>query len=259
MTILHTFEQGSDAWFAARVGVITASMFSVCRSKVGGLNEQQAQYVNAILDGSTEKAARELAGYKNAPTSDTIKRALAGEKVGDFSDAAKDYAFRIAVERISGESLDKQLETFAMRRGRELEPDARFAHEMAASVVVKRAGFVTTDDCAFGASADGLMGEDGGAEYKCLIDPARMRRVLFGSDISEFLDQVQGGLWLSGRKFWHFAMYCPQLASIGKELWWREIPRDEEYIERLELDLIEFKALVDDNERRLREDVRIAA
>lgn len=257
--IVNTFEQGSDAWFSARVGVITASMFSVCRQKVGALNEQQAKYVNAILDGSSEKVARELAGYKNAPTSDTIKRALAGEKVGDFSDAAKDYAFNLAVERISGESLAQKFETFAMRRGRELEPDARFAHEMAAGVTVKRAGFVTTDDCVFGASADGLIGEDGGAEYKCLIDPARMRQVLFGNDISEFADQVQGGLWLTGRKFWHFALYCPQLATIGKELWWREVPRDEEYIERLELDLIEFKALVDECERRLREDVRIAA
>lgn len=257
--LIHTFDQGSDAWFAARTGAITASMFSTIRAKVGGLNEQQTIYVNAILDGSTEKAARELAGYKNAPTSDTIKRALAGEKVGDFSDAAKDYAFRLAVERISGESLQGQFETFAMRRGRELEPDARFAHEMAAGVTVKRAGYVTTDDGAFGASADGLIDEDGGAEYKCLIDPARMRQVLFDEDVSEFTDQVQGGLWLTGRKRWHFALYCPQLASIGRELWWREILRDDDYIERMEQDLIEFKALVDENERRLREDVRLAA
>jgi hypothetical protein len=203
--IVHTFEQGSDAWFGARVGAITASMFSTIRAKVGGLNEQQTTYVNAILDGSSEKAAREIAGYKNAPTSETIKRALAGEKVGDFSDAAKDYAFRLAVERISGESMQKQMETFPMRRGRELEPEARFAHEMAAGVTVQRAGYVTTDDGAFGASADGLFGEDGGAEYKCLIDPARMRQVLFDEDVSEFIDQVQGGLWLTGRKRWHFA------------------------------------------------------
>lgn len=257
--ITHTFEQGSDAWFSARVGAITASMFSTIRAKVGGLNEQQTTYVNVILGGNSEKSAREIAGYKNAPTSETIKRALAGEKVGAFSDAAKDYAFRLAVERISGESMAKHMETFAMRRGRELEPDARFAHEMAASVTVKRAGYVTTDDGAFGASADGLILEDGGAEYKCLIDPERMRKVLFDEDVSEFTDQVQGGLWLTGRKRWHFALYCPQLASIGKELWWREIPRDDEYIERMELDLLEFKALVDDNERRLRDDVRIAA
>jgi hypothetical protein len=259
MSITYTYDQGTDSWFEVRTGKITASMFGVVRAKVGMLNEQQSCYVNAILDGSSEKAAREIAGYKNAPTSETIKRALAGEKIGEFSDAAKDYAFRVAVERISGESLDKNFETFAMRRGRELEPNARFAHEMAAAVTVKRAGFVATDDEVFGCSADGLMGDEGGAEYKCLIDPARMRQVLFDGDVSEFMDQVMGCLWITGRKYWHFALYCPQLASIGKELWWREFKRDDDYIERMERDLIEFKALVDENERRLREDVRIAA
>lgn len=256
--ILHDCPQGSPEWHQARCGAITASMFSVARSRVGGLTEQQAVYVNAIVAGESQAAARELAGYKRAPSAEAIERALAGLPVGDFSDAAKTYAFRLAIERLSGEPLDEGFETFEMRRGHELEPAARLAHELAAGVTVKRCGFVTTDDGVFGASADGLIGADGGSEYKCLLAPDRLRSILLDEDVSEFTDQVQGCLWITGRKFWHFALYCPALQPIGKDLWWREFRRDDDYIEKMERDLIEFKGLVDRYEAQLRE-VREAA
>jgi len=257
--IIVNCAQGSPEWHAARCSVITASMFGIVRKKVNGLTEQQQRYVDAILvDGKSSAAAMETAGYKAKPRADAVERALAGLPVGDWSDAARDYAFRLAVERISGEPLDEGFQTWAMRRGHELEPDARFAHEMAAGVKVERCGFVLTDDGVFGASADGFIGDDGGSEYKCLVDPARMRAVLLDNDLSEFADQVQGCMWITGRKFWHFALYCPALASIGKDLWWREWRRDDNFIEAMERDLVEFKLLVDENEASLR-DVRAAA
>lgn len=261
--ILVRCQQGSDEWKAERAGCITASMFSVARERVGGLDEKQQSYVDAVLGGCTAKQAMEIAGYRAAPRAAAIERAIRGEPVGDFSAAAKDYAFRVAIERISGVPLDEGFETWAMRRGHELEPDARLAHEIAAGVTVLPCGLVKTDDEIFGASADGLIGKDGGAEYKCLVSPERLRTVLLDSDVREFRDQVQGGMWITGRTFWHFAIYCPALAPLGKELWWREEKRDDNYIEEMERDLLEFKALVDDYERQLRDDVqtevRIAA
>jgi hypothetical protein len=252
MILVHC-AQGSDEWRSERSGVITASMFSVIRKKVGGLDDKQGAYVNAVIEGNSQSEAMLIAGYKTKPRAEAIERALAGLPVGDFSDAAKDYAFRLAIERISGEPLDEGFQTFAMARGHELEPQARLAHEMAAGVVVQPCGLVITDDYAFGASADGFIGNDGGAEYKCLIAPDRLRSVLLDNDLSEFQDQMQGGMWITGRKFWHFALYCPALAAIGKELWWREWKRDDEYIAKMELDLIQFKALVDRNEAALRD------
>lgn len=250
--ILHETPQGSDEWFRVRAGCITGSMFKTAREKTGMLNAQQRAYVVAVQAGQDEKAAMATAGYKTKPRAEGIERALAGENVGDWSNAAKDYAFRLAIERISGEPLDEGFQTFAMRRGHDLEPEARFAHEMAAGVRVDPCGFVTTDDGVFGASADGFIGTDGGAEYKCLIAPDRLRAVLIEEDTSDFADQVQGGMWLTGRKYWDFAVYCPALAPIGRELWWKRWHRDDDYINALEADLIEFKALVDDNERKLR-------
>jgi hypothetical protein len=251
--ILVNCAQGDDAWKAERAGAITASMFSVVRKKVGGLDERQAVYVNAVIDGKSQAEAMLIAGYKTKPRAEAIERALAGLPVGDFSDAAKDYAFRLAIERISGQPLDEGFQTWAMARGYELEPEARYAHECAAGVVVQPCGLALTDDRAFGASADGFIGADGGAEYKCLVAPDRLRSVLLDNDLSEFEDQMQGGMWITGRKFWHFALYCPALASIGKDLWWREWKRDDNYIAKMEQDLIAFKALVDRNEAQLRD------
>jgi hypothetical protein len=246
-------DQGSPEWHQARAGCITASMFKTARQRVNGLDEKQATYVNAIRSGLDEAAAREVAGYRAPPKSETVKRAIAGQKVGDPSDAALNYAFRTAIERISGQPLDEGFETWQMKRGHELEPDARVAHETSAGVIVDRAGFVTTDDGRFGASADGLIGNDGGSEYKCLVSPEGLRDVLLSDDISEFTDQIQGCMWITGRRFWHFALYCPALAPIGTELYWRRVERDEAYIEELEIDLLQFSALVDQYEHTLRQ------
>jgi len=245
-------EQGSAEWHLARAGCITASMFHIARSRVGGLTEQQKTYVDAILAGKSEVSAMALAGYKAPPKSETVARALAGEKVGEFSEAAKNYAFRLAIERISGEPLDEGFETWAMRRGHELEPEARMEHEIQAGVLVERAGFVTTEDGVFGASADGLIGEDGGSEYKCFVNPERLRAFHIDNDASDIFDQVQGCMWITGRKWWHIGLYCPALKPVGRQLWWREFQRDDDYIERMESDLLEFKALVDHYESQLR-------
>lgn len=237
--------QGSTEWHQARAGVCTASMFAEVRRRVGGLTEQQATYVEAIRAGRSEAEAKELAGYKSAPTSSTIKRALAGEPVGDFTDSAKDYAFRLAVERISGTALDDgQYETWAMRRGKELEPEARSAHAFVLGLEIQQAGFVHTSDRKFGASADGLICADGGSEYKCLVSPERIRSIVLSRDISEFTDQVQGCMWITGRSWWHFVLYCPALAACGHDLTVFEVRRDDAYISAMEADLIAFDALV---------------
>lgn len=245
--------QGSPEWHLARAGCITASMFGVARSTVDGLTAQQKIYVDNMLAGRSEAASQEAAGYKAAPRAEAVRKALDGEPVGRPSDAALNYAFALAVERISGEPLDGGFETWQMKRGHELEPDARMEHEIQTGLLVQRAGFVTTDDGVFGASADGLIGEDGGSEYKCFLAPEKLRAFHIDNDASEIMDQVQGCMWITGRKFWHVGMYCPALEKVGRQLWWKEFKRDDDYIEKLEEDLWRFKLLVDQYEAKLRE------
>lgn len=132
------------------------------------------------------------------------------------------------------------------------EPAARMAHEIQTGLSIMRAGFVLTDDRLFGASADGLIDDDGGSEYKCLVSPEKLRDILIDGDFSDYLDQVQGCMYVTDRKYWEFCLYCPALEPIGKELWRRRVERDDDYIEAMEADLVEFAALVKQNERVLR-------
>jgi hypothetical protein len=193
------------------------------------------------------------AGCITASMFETARAKLkTGANKGQPTAAALDYAFKLAVERISGEPLDQGFETWSMRRGHELEPDARMEHEMQTGLIVQEAGFVTTDDGAFGCSADGLVGEDGGAEYKCFVAPEKLRSFHIDNDASDVFDQVQGCMWVTGRKWWHIGLYCPALKAAGKQLWWREFKRDDTYIEAMEADLWQFKLLVDQYETKLR-------
>ena len=250
--IIVNCTQGDEAWYQERAGVVTASMFSTARSKVNGLTSQQQKYVTAILEGRSESAARDIAGYKAGPKAEVVQRALDGETVGEPSSAALNYAFQLAVERIGGKPLDNGFETWQMRRGHDLEPEARMEHEIQTGLIVTQVGLVKTDDHAFGASADGFIGEDGGSEYKCFLAPEKLRAYHIDNDASEILDQVMGCMWITGRKWWHIGMYCPLLKPVGRQLWLREFKRDDDYIEKLESDLWSFKILVDSYEQKLR-------
>jgi len=181
------------------------------------------------------------------------KRLKSGPKKGGFTEAAEDYAFRVAVERISGAPLDEGFSTWAMKRGNELEPEARAWVEVKLGIFVDVAGFVTTDDEKFGASADGFIDKDGGLEIKCLVDPGRIRNVILSDDISEFMDQIQGGMWLTGRKWWQFALFCPALEKVGLQLYTKRVERDDNYINEMELDLLEFERVVSKYEQTLRD------
>lgn len=204
------------------------------------------------VEQGTEEWHRQRAGAITASMySEVRKRLKSGANKGDYTAAAHDYAFRLAVERISGEPLDGGFETWAMRRGNELEPEARLAHEEKIDQFIEQTGLVLTDDRKFGASADGLIGEDGGSEYKCLVSPERLRTILLADNLNEFKDQIQGCMWLTGRKWWHFVLYCPALESIGKALTIRTMERDDNYIEALEKDLLTFDGLVEEYRQQL--------
>ncbi len=172
------------------------------------------------------------------------KRLKSGANKGDFSEAGKNYAFRIAIERAGGKLLDEGFETYHMRRGHELEEKARIAHEIQTGMLVDTAGFIKSDCGWFGASADGLIDHDGGAEYKCFVDPEKLRSILLDGNLEDVMDQIQGCMWIADRKWWHFGLYCPALEEINLDFTLKHVVRSDEYIAELEKDLKDFQSLV---------------
>ncbi|MNL76522.1 hypothetical protein D3C87_2025030 [compost metagenome] len=67
------------------------------------------------------------------------------------------------------------------------------------------------------------------------------------------IDQCDGGMWITGRRFWEFCLYCPALDGIGRALTIHRIERNDDRIEALEKELMQFAGLVADFESKLRQ------
>lgn len=166
-------------------------------------------------------------------------------KNGKPSQKLQDYAYDIVMERISGQTAGEVFVTKAMRIGTEREPFARMEYEMATGNIASESGIILTDDGKFGYSSDGLVGDDGIIEIKCPSSSRKIVETWINADLSEYIDQIQGGLWLTGRKWCDFIMYCPWLEPVGKELFIRRVHRDDDYIAELESDLLAFEQMVE--------------
>lgn len=213
--IQHDHPQGTDAWLACRAGVITASRFKDAR--------------------------------------DRLKPTKGGE-IGKPSAKCTGYASQVALERIAGRPVDKAFENWQMREGKEQEPAARRAYEAKTGYLVEEAGFITTDDSRFGYSPDGLIDDDGLLEIKTIVSGDVAVKVCGLDDLSGYMDQCLGGLWLTGRKWLDLVIWCPALEPIGRELQVHHIVRNENTIQALEDDLMVFAAMVDQYEALLRKE-----
>lgn len=162
------------------------------------------------------------------------------------------YAAQVAIERVSGEPCDDTFNSWQMKRGSELEPFARIAYEAQTGNLASEAGIVLTDDRKFGFSTDGSIEDDGLLEIKCLSSAVSILEMWKTNDMSDYMHQMQGGMWLTGRKWCDFAMFCPQLEKVGKSLFLRRVLRDDSFIENMEAGLLLFEQRVSENEAILR-------
>jgi hypothetical protein len=146
---------------------------------------------------------------------------------GKPSASADDYISEMIAERITGEREPIYVNEW-MQRGTELEPEARETYEFIHGVDVEEVGFILDDSGEFGCSPDGLVGEDGGVEFKC---PAPKNHIAWsrkGVCPSKHYAQVQGCLYITGRKWWDFMSYHPEMKPFIVR-----VERDEEFIEKL--------------------------
>lgn len=173
-------------------------------------------------------------------TASKFADAVSALKNGSPSQASKDYAYKVAIERIFGETTEDTYVTWEMRRGTELEPLARIAYEARTGNLAEESGIVLTDDRVFGYSTDGFVDEDGLIEIKCPNSARKLVEMWETGDISEYEHQIQGGMWITGRKWCDFIMYAPQLEPVGKHLFIKRVERNDDFIEDMESKLWEF-------------------
>lgn len=202
--------QGTPEWLQARAGVITASCFADAISKVSRVSGKR--------------------------------------RPGDWSATSDKYAADLAIERISGKPYGEPPKTWVLNRGHELERLARLAYEARTSLMATETGIVLTDDRLFGYSTDGLVGADGLIEIKAPVDSLKIVEILETDDLSEYMHQMQGGMWITGRRWCDFIMYVPDLELAGRDLYVRRVMRDDDFIDAMVLELAAFARRVSDRE-----------
>lgn len=200
--------QGSQEWYDARLGKVTASRFSTVLT---------------------------TAQRKDEP----------------LSDGARTYLYELVAERLTGIPTDVP-QTFAMQWGKELEEPARAKYQWLTGNNIAVYGFVTMNEC-IGGSPDGMIvDQDGIVEIKCPWTRKEHVRTWDRREVPrQYIAQVQGNLWLTGRTFCDFVSYDNRFPK-DLEICIVRVERDEDYIKNLAERVNGFAGLIQQTEEKLR-------
>lgn len=173
---------------------------------------------------------------QGTPEWDTIRRGkFTASAFGDLFMAKSTKGYqeainRVVFERISGESPETYSNDF-MKRGTELEPIARQTYELGTFNKVKEIGFIEMDEWV-GGSPDGLIGENGILEIKCPKWNTLIGYILDDNIPKDYMSQMQGNLYISGREWCDFYVYHPKFSPLLKR-----VMRDEKIIAEIHIKL----------------------
>jgi len=167
------------------------------------------------------------------PTASNFGKILTA--TGKVSAQRQDYMYELAGEAVSGRP-EETFTSFDMQQGSEKESESLMVYAMENEIEVRRVGFVYKDERRmFGCSPDGLIDPSGGFESKNAKFKIQIKRLFDGKMVTEHIPQVQGGLYVCEREWWHFRSYCSDLPSLDIRC-----ERDENYISRLAEELEKF-------------------
>lgn len=154
---------------------------------------------------------------------------------------AQTYINGLAYERITGESSSVFAGNAWTERGHELEPIARELYQSKTGLEVEEVSFIR--NLGFGYSPDGLVGEDGLIEIKAKQPKGQIAILRSGEVPKDHLDQLDGGLLCSGRKWIDFVSYCPNLPIFIKRVYAEERKAQ---LEKLNGLIVKYNAQIDD-------------
>ncbi len=150
------------------------------------------------------------------------------------------YMGELLAERLAGHQPSDGFVSQAMQWGKDCEDKARTTYAFMRDVAPVRVGFIIhpTIEMA-GASPDSLIGNDGGAEFKCPNSSTHVDSLL-GADIDpDYVKQCQWNMACAGRDWWDWASFDLRLPP-AMQLHVRRIHRDDAMIAELEKATVEF-------------------
>lgn len=168
-------------------------------------------------------------------TSSRVYDIIPGSR-GAYPAAREHLLYELLAERITGNRVEKYV-TAAVQWGVDMEPVARDAYSLGMGVDVIETGFHLHPSIPrFGASPDGMVGDDGLLEIKAPLTETALK-AWAGKDIDpRYNYQMQTQLLVTKREWCDFVIYDPRLPA-QLELYVRRVKRD-----RFIAELIEFQA-----------------
>jgi hypothetical protein len=149
----------------------------------------------------------------------------------------RNYRARLVGEAITGD-IEETYCGYDMQQGIELEPDARGVYEYKKDVLVTQVGFIDHPHIEnSGSSPDGLVGDDGAIEIKCVLKATHIDTMLTGKIPTKYVKQMQWLMACSGRLWCDYVSYCPAL-GVDLQLHVIRVERDDAMIKELETAVI---------------------
>lgn len=217
-------EQGSDEWFAARRGMVTASV-------VGQLLTLDPPDATTIPCPACEVEAGpcvSLAAKKTPTPLKTVHSQRTEAAAGlppviktARTDQSQRLTLLLACERITGISDDRENFTSNdMLIGQLDEPLARDVYSGHYAEAVE-CGFMVRDDHGFsiGYSPDGLVGDDGLIEVKSPRAKEHLRTILADEVPARYMPQLQTGLLVSGRQWIDYVSFFGGMPLYTKRVY----------------------------------------
>ena len=203
--IIHEFDQNSEEWHLVRCGKMTSSRFAtvLAKSKDGGATGTRRKYMDDIC---SERGT--------------------GLPSSSYCNSAMDWGTEHEDEAIAEYEKEK-------------------SKDQPQKVIVRRVGFVEMSDW-LGGSPDGLVGEDVVIEVKCPNSATQYRYSRMIRKNPTWYDpkykwQMQGNMWITGRKYCDWISYDPRFKMPKNRLLIVRVPRDEKAIAELQIKCEAFK------------------
>ena len=178
-------------------------------------------------------------------TSSRVSDVMATLKSGGEAASRRNYRAELVCEILTGVTPEGYVSK-EMQWGTDNEPFARAAFELAEDVSVESIGFATHPQIErFGASCDGLVGNDGVLELKCPNTATHLDYLLRGKAPVEYELQMLSEIACTEREWVQFASFDPRLPKDLQLFKAPKFYRDEARIAEIEKMIEIFLSEVD--------------
>lgn len=191
----------------------------------------------------TAEWLQERCGYATASRASDIITTI---KSGGYGAGRKNYAAELVVERITRAPIPDGFVSDPMKRGTEKEPFARAWYCNKIGDLVAQLGFTKHPTIPWvGASVDSeVVHGVGGLEIKAPNTATHFEALMAGTIPSKNFPQVQFQMWVMGWQWVDFVSYDDRVPAHLHGFLVR-VPRDQKYIDMLEVETKKFLSEVD--------------